>query len=222
MRLVTDTIEFGTQRCPAVEHDQHLRLPHPRGRIHRRPGTGLHPGRWAGIRPLGDRARPGCRRLCPAAVVLLQRPQRFLRRDRQVPRCPAHLGARDARDLRRQKPALLADALPYPDGRRLPDRPAAGEQHRPRGSAGAGSRAGRDPVPAHQQHGRSPGAALRARRHDRPAHPAGHRRGVRRDQHGRPAGRLLLRRSADQPHRSSRPTIISAGSKKLGGVHPGH
>ena len=43
--------------------------------------------------------------------------QRLLRGDRQVPRRPPHLGARDARDLWRQEPALLAAALPHPDGR---------------------------------------------------------------------------------------------------------
>ena len=37
----------------------------------------------------------------PAPVVLLQRPDRLLRGDRQVPRRPPHLGARAARDVRR-------------------------------------------------------------------------------------------------------------------------
>ena len=46
---------------PAVEHHQHLRLPHPRSRLHRRPGAGLHPGRRHGVRALGAAARPGCR-----------------------------------------------------------------------------------------------------------------------------------------------------------------
>ncbi len=61
MRLVVDTIEFGTQQRPAVEYDQHLRLPHPRGRLDRRPGAGLHPGGWDGIRALGAAARAGYR-----------------------------------------------------------------------------------------------------------------------------------------------------------------
>ncbi len=51
------------------------------------------------------RPRPRRRRLRPAAVVLLQRPDRLLRGDRQVPRRAADLGARDARHLRRQGPA---------------------------------------------------------------------------------------------------------------------
>ena len=48
-------------------------------------------------------ARPGRRRLRAAAVVLLQRPDRLLRGDRQVPRRAAHLGQGDARDLRRAR-----------------------------------------------------------------------------------------------------------------------
>ena len=102
MRLVVDTIEFGASTVPAVEHDQHLRLPHPRGRLDRRPGAGLHPGRWHGIRALGARSAAWMSMsFAPRLSLLLQRPQRLLRGDRQVPRRPAHLGARDARDLRR-------------------------------------------------------------------------------------------------------------------------
>ena len=65
------------------------------------------------------------RRLRPASVVLLQRPDRLLRGDRQVPCRPAHLGEGDARDLRRQEPALLADALPRADRRRLRSPPSS-------------------------------------------------------------------------------------------------
>ena len=42
-------------------------------------------------------------RVRAAPLVLLQRPQRLLRGDRQVPRRAAHLGARDARALRRAR-----------------------------------------------------------------------------------------------------------------------
>ncbi len=42
-----------------------------------------------------------------------------------------------------------------------PDRAAAGDQHRARGDPGAGRGAGRHAEPAHQQHGRSAGAAQR-------------------------------------------------------------
>ncbi|MCK7516293.1 MAG: methylmalonyl-CoA mutase family protein [Ignavibacteriales bacterium] len=48
---------------------------------------------------LGHRARHGRGRVRAAPVVLLQRAQRLLRGDRQVPRRPPHLGAGDARDV---------------------------------------------------------------------------------------------------------------------------
>ena len=70
----------------------------------------------------------------------------------------------------------MADALPHPDGRRLADRPAARNQHHPRGHSSPGSRAGRDAISAHEQHGRSPGATFAACSHHRTAHPADHRR----------------------------------------------
>ena len=54
------------------------------------------------VRP-GDRAGPRRRRVRAAAVLLLQRPDRLLRGDRQVPRRAAHLGARAARHLRRRR-----------------------------------------------------------------------------------------------------------------------
>ncbi len=78
-----------------------LRLPHPRGRLDGRAGARLHAEGRADLRRAGDRARPRRRRLRAAAVVLLQRADRLLRGDRQVPRGPPHLGARAARDVRR-------------------------------------------------------------------------------------------------------------------------
>ena len=47
--------------------------------------------------------RASRRRLRPAPQLLLQRPHRLLRRDRQVPRRPADLGALDAGPLRRDR-----------------------------------------------------------------------------------------------------------------------
>ena len=72
-----------------------------------------------------------------AAVVLLQRAHRLLRGDRQVPRRAADLGARAARHLRRARRALAADALPHPDGGRVAHRPAAAQQHRAHRDRGA-------------------------------------------------------------------------------------
>ena len=92
LRLVTDTIEFGTQGAAPLEHDLDQRLPHPRGRLDRRPGARLHDRRRDGLRGGGDRPRPAGRRLRPAAELLLQQPQRLLRGDRQVPGLPAGSG----------------------------------------------------------------------------------------------------------------------------------
>ncbi len=58
MRLVVDTIEFGA-RAAEVEHDQHLRLSHPRGGRHCGAGVGVHPGGWLRLCGSCPGARPG-------------------------------------------------------------------------------------------------------------------------------------------------------------------
>ena len=68
-----------------------------------------------------------------------------------------------------------AAALPHPDRRRLADRPAASQQHRPHLAGGDGCRTGRHPVPAHQLLRRGARAADRGGGAGRPAHPADHR-----------------------------------------------
>ena len=45
MRLVTDMFEFCAPGAAPLEHDQHQRLPHARGRRHGGPGARLHAGR---------------------------------------------------------------------------------------------------------------------------------------------------------------------------------
>ena len=85
-----------------------------------------------------------------AAVVLLQRPHRLLRGDREVPRRAADLGARAARHLRRARRALAPDALPQPDGGRVAHGAAAAQQHRAHGDRGALGGARRHAVAAHQ------------------------------------------------------------------------
>ena len=98
MRLFADMIEWCTRRHAALASDLDLRLPHPRGRLDGRAGARVHARGRLRLRRAGDRARPGRRRLRAAPVLLLQRPHRLLRGDRQVPRRAPHLGARDARD----------------------------------------------------------------------------------------------------------------------------
>ena len=102
MRLVEDMIEWCTEHMPRWHPISISGLPHPRGRLDRPAGARLHAQGRPHLRRAGDRARPRRRRLRPAALVLLQRPHRLLRGDRQVPRGAPDLGAGDARDLRRQ------------------------------------------------------------------------------------------------------------------------
>ena len=116
-------------------------------------GAGLHAGQRLRLRRGGHGGRASTstssRRACQ---LLLQRPHRLLRGDRQVPRRPPHLGPLDARALRRHRRAVADAALPHPDRRRVAHRPAARDQHRPHRHPGAGRRAGRHAEPAHQLH----------------------------------------------------------------------
>ncbi len=60
------------------------------------------------------------------------------------------VGRGDARPLRRQERAIVEAALPQPDRRRLAHRPAAVQQRRPHGAAGALGGARRHQLAAHQ------------------------------------------------------------------------
>ena len=86
-----------------LEHDQHQRVPHPRGGRDRAAGDRLHAEQRDRVRAGGDRRRARRRRLRAAAELLLQRQQRFLRGGRQVPRGTRALGGGDARALRRAR-----------------------------------------------------------------------------------------------------------------------
>ena len=105
-----------------VQHHFDQRIPHPRGRLDRAAGTGFHALRRRRVRGMGAAARPRRGRLRPAAQLLLQRPQRFLRRDRQVPRRAQDLVPGDERPFQREEPAQLAAALPHSDRGRLAHR----------------------------------------------------------------------------------------------------
>ena len=80
------------ERAAALEHGLDQRLPHPRGRLDRGPGAGLHDRRRDGLRRGRPRARPAHRRLRAAPVVLLQLALGLLRGDRQVPRVAPRSG----------------------------------------------------------------------------------------------------------------------------------
>ncbi len=191
-------------RDAALEHGLDQRLPHPRGRLDRDPGAGLHDRRRDGLRRGGARARAAGRRLRAAAQLLLQQPQRLLRGDRQVPGVAPDLAQADDRALRRRERALGVDALPHPDRGRVADPAAAAQQPDAGGPPGAGRGPGRHAVAPHRCLRRGAG---RPDRRGRPAGPppaADHRRGERGGRHGRPARRVVVRRGADRRDRGGR------------------
>ena len=99
LRIVTDIFAFCERELPQLEHDLDQRLPHPRSRLDRRAGGGVHLRQRHRLRAGGDRRRARRRSVRPAALVLLQRAQQLPRGDRQVPRRPAAVGAHHARPL---------------------------------------------------------------------------------------------------------------------------
>ena len=133
-----------------------------------------------------------------AHLVLLERAQRFLRRDREVSRGALSLGEDRARRVRLPRSALADAALPHADRRLDAHRAGAREQRRARHAAGAGRGAGRHAVAAHQRQGRGARAADRAERQSRAAHAADHRVRIGRRRRRRSDGRLVLRRNAYQ------------------------
>ena len=112
----------------------------------------------------GRRRRARRRRVRAADLVLLQRAQRLLRGDREVPRRAPDLGARSmrerfgAKDERSWKLRFHSA-----DGRRVAHRAAAVQQRRPHRAAGAVGGARRHQLAAHQLARRGAGAADRRR-----------------------------------------------------------
>ena len=123
----------------------HQRLPHPRGGGHRRPGAVLYPRRRRLVRSESHRSGHGRPRLRPASLLLLRRPQRLFRRDRQAPRRPAAVGEDHARRVRCNGPQVPIVPHPRPNGGRYPDAHGAHEQHRQGSPAGPGGDAGGRP-----------------------------------------------------------------------------
>ena len=124
-------------RASAVEPDQHLRLPRPRGRLHRRAGGRLHARRRDRLRGARDGDRHGLRRVRAALLVLLHRALRLPRGSGEVPGGTAAVGEDRARPLRRAQAGVDAPALPLPDLGLLADRSPAAQQRRPRSAPGA-------------------------------------------------------------------------------------
>ena len=157
-------------RAAALEHDQHQRLPHARGRGDRGPGAGLHAGRRHRLRRGGGGPRARRRRLRRPALVLLRRLERALRGGRQVPGGPPPVGPDREGALRGDRPALDDLPVPRPDRRLVAHRPVDRQQRGPDDGPGAGGRPRRGPEPAHE---------LRATRRSpcRPRRPPGWRSG---------------------------------------------
>ena len=203
MRLVTDTIEFGTRELPRWNtisiSGYHIR--EAGSTAVQELAFTIADGMAYVEAALG--ARPADRRLRRRALVLLQQPQRLLRGDRQVPRRAADLVPAHDRALPRRERALDLDALPHPDRRGQPHRPAAAQQPDPGRDPGAGraSSAGRSrSIPTRTtRRGRCPSAEaalLALRQQQIIAEETG------RGEHRRPARRELVRRGADERDRA--------------------
>ena len=113
---------LGRPRTAGMEHHLDQRIPHSRGRIDRRTGSGVHFRQRHRVHRGGADGGPGDRRFCPAALVLFQRAQQFSGGDRQIPRGAAALRAPDARPLRRQESQVDDAALSRADRRLDADR----------------------------------------------------------------------------------------------------
>ena len=158
-------------------------------------------------------ARPRRRRLRAAAVASSStRRSTSSRRSPSTARRGGSGRASCATRSARKRPAVVADALPHADRRRVADRAAAAEQHRAHRDRGARRRARRHAVAAHQLLRRGARAADRGRGADRAAHAADHRPRDRRGEHDRPARRQLLRRGAHRRARAPGPTPTSPAS----------
>ena len=215
MRLVTDTIEFGARHTPRFNpisiSGYHIREAGSTA-VQELAFTlrdGMEYVDWALERGLAiDEFRA-------AAELLLQRPQRLLRGDRQVSRGAQDLGAtpcatataREASaagscaSTRRRPGCSLTWQQPYNNVVRT-----ALQAH------GGGAR--RRAVAAHQFARRGLCAAERARGDDRAAHPAGAGVRERRRERRRSAGRQLLPGEADAGYAKRPPTTTSAGSTR--------
>ena len=96
VRIAFDMIEFCKKHVPHWHTDVDLRVSHPGGRSHRTlQELAFTLADGIGYVEACPGAGHGCGRLRAAAQVLLGRPQRLLRGDRQVPRGSADLGEGD-------------------------------------------------------------------------------------------------------------------------------
>ena len=113
------------------------------------------------------------RRVRAAAQLLLGHRHELLHGDRQAARRPLSVGQADEA-VRSQGPEQLGAAHPLPDLRRLADRAGSLQQRGAHHHRGAGRRAGRHAIAAHQRARRGHRPADAVLRRDRAQHPAHH------------------------------------------------
>ena len=155
----------------------------------------------------------------PQHLVLLQRAQRLLRGDRQVPRRAEDLGARRcATASARRDERSWKLRFHTPDRRRVAHRAAAVQQRRADGAPGAVGGARRHQLAAHQLARRGAGAADRRGGDAGAAHAADHRPRKRRRQRRRSARRVVLRREADAGHGRRRAYAYFDAIDRMGGM----
>ena len=175
------------------------------GRLDGRPGTGVHPQGRAHLRRARGRAGARRRRFRAAAVASSSTPRSTS--SRRSPSTVRRAGSGRASCAKRSAPAspIMADALSHPDRRRLADRAAAAQQHRPHRDRGARRRARRHAVAAHE-------LATTRRSRCRPRRPSGSPCARSRSSPMRPGstntidplGGALFRRGADRSPRGAR------------------
>ena len=205
MRLTTDLFAYCREHIPKWNTISISRLPLPREGLLGGPGGRVHARQRHRLRAGGDRRRARRSTSSRPRLAFFFNGHNNVFQEVAKFRAARRMWAADhARALRRQGRAVAEAALPHPDRRRHAHRPAAREQHRPGRAAGLRRGLRRHAVAAHQRLRRGAGAADRARREDRAAHPADHRLRVGRGRHRRPVRRLLLRRGADRRDRDAR------------------
>ena len=171
---------------------------------HRRAGGRLHPRQRHRLRQAALDAGLDVDAFAPQLAFFFNAHNDLLEEIAKF-RAARRLWARIMRERFGAGPALADAALPHADRAAHAHRAAAGEQHRARDPAGAGGRAGRHAVAAHQLHGRGAAAAHRAR----PCASALRTQQIiayetRRGRHRRSPGRLVLHRAPDRRDRARR------------------
>ena len=176
-----------------VQLDFDLRLSHPGGRGHRRPGARVHVGRRTRVPPSRFGRRAGHRCLRTSAELLLGHRDELLHGDRQDARGAGNLG-QVGRRARGQEPEIAVPADTFANIGLVADRAGPVQQRRQNLHRGDGRDPGAHPVAAHQRPGRSDRAADGLFRPDRPEHPAAAAAGIGHHRDHRSVGRVVLRR----------------------------